>query len=195
MISAVVMASGFSRRMGKENKLLLDINGSKVVEYILRTLEQSDIDQIILVSNNSEIMDIGRQYSCRIQVNSHPEKGISASIKEGCKQCNMSDGIMLTQADQPLLTVKTINKLVDAFNLFPNNIIIPCYDNINASPVIFPNKYLKELSNLEGDRGGKVIINKNRDKVVYVAIKEKKESYDIDTIEDYNKIKKWIELS
>lgn len=38
MISAIVMASGFSRRMGK-NKLLMDFNGKTIIENTFEALK------------------------------------------------------------------------------------------------------------------------------------------------------------
>jgi CTP:molybdopterin cytidylyltransferase MocA len=42
---------------------------------------------------------------------------------------------------------------------------------------------------LEKDNGGKIIINENLDKVIRVDIETKNEFMDIDTIEDYEKVK------
>lgn len=92
------------------------------------------------------------------------------------------------QGDQPLLSVKTINELIDVFYLYPEKIIIPCYNDIKGSPVIFPNKYINKLIKLRGDNSGKQIIKQNLSDVVYITIENKIENLDVDTLEDYHKL-------
>ena len=73
-ISAIVMASGLSRRMG-ENKLLLDFKGKKLYEHTLDMLEKSKIDEVILVSSYKEILEDGEKRGFKTVYNDNNEVG------------------------------------------------------------------------------------------------------------------------
>ena len=47
---------------------------------------------------------------------------------------------------------------------------------------IFSRKYYQELMEITGDKGGKQIINRHPDDVVYLEIKDARELVDIDTL-------------
>ena len=48
-VAAILLAAGFSRRMGAENKLLLDVNGAPMVRSIAKTILESKIDSLTIV--------------------------------------------------------------------------------------------------------------------------------------------------
>lgn len=51
-----------------------------------------------------------------------------------------------------------------------------------GNPCIFSRKYYQELMEITGDKGGKQIINRHPDDVVYLEIKDARELVDIDTL-------------
>ncbi len=57
------------------------------------------------------------------------------------------------------------------------------------SPVIFGKVYREELLKLDGDRGGKEIIDRNLNSVRYLDFSDGNDFVDIDTREEYEKIR------
>lgn len=55
-------------------------------------------------------------------------------------------------------------------------------NNKTGNPCIFSRKYYQELMKITGDKGGKQIINRHPDDVVYLEIKDARELVDIDTL-------------
>ena len=55
MLTGIIMASGFSKRMG-ENKLLLSYKEKRIFEFVIDTFleakDQDIIDDLIVVTNN-----------------------------------------------------------------------------------------------------------------------------------------------
>ena len=96
---------------------------------------------------------------------------------------------MFMVGDQPFLNPSTINILIDTFQQDPHSIIVPVYNGIRGNPVLFPVALKKDLLTLEGDRGGRVLIEKMPDRVNLVSIDEEMPGTDIDTEEDYRRIK------
>lgn len=188
-ISAIVMASGLSKRMN-QNKLFMDIKNKKIYEYILETIEKcSYITEVIVVAKDFEIIDKASKLGFKTVRNEYSHLGQSVSIKLGLERSENADGYMFFVADQPFISENTINMLCRIFNDNLNKIIIPCSNGMNKNPVIFPKKFRGELLTLEGDIGGRVVIKNNLEHVLKVPIDNESEFIDIDTFEDYESIK------
>lgn len=82
MISAIILASGYSRRMGK-NKLLLKYRGKSLIEYTIEATQKCGFAEIILVGREEKILKIGNKYGLKVIKNANAFKGISESIKLG----------------------------------------------------------------------------------------------------------------
>lgn len=187
-LSAIILASGNSKRFGSENKLLTKINNETIFEKVLNTCVNSDIfSEIIVVTQFEEIKSICENYYVDVFENTQPNLGISKSISVGVEHSkNFIDGYMFLQADQPFITIETLQKLNGAFKNNFNDIIIPTYKKKKLSPKIFPSKYKSDLLNLKGDIGGSQILKNYSNNIFYVEFFSEKEFFDIDFKEDLN---------
>lgn len=185
MIIGIIMASGFSRRMNKD-KLTLNFGGELVIERVIRAAKKSRLDEIILVYQNEVIRDIGQKYCIKTVFNSSPEKGQSESMKLGIRASSLNtEAFMFFVGDQPLLDSKTINKIIEMFKNSDKEIIVPTYNGKKGSPTIFSSKFRDKLLKVEGDKGGRKIIEENTCEVGYVTIDDYKVGLDIDTWDEY----------
>jgi len=189
MITAIILASGYSRRMG-QNKLLLNYRGKSLIEHTIETIEMCGFSEIIIVAREEKIIDIANKYGLKVIINGNADKGISESIKLGVRNAKETKGFMFFMADQPFLDVDTVKELNNAFEENLDSIIIPRFDGKKGSPVIFPYSFKGDFLLLEGDVGGKVIINKNLDKVKFVEVQDAAKLFDVDTNENYEYILK-----
>lgn len=189
-ISAVVMASGLSKRMN-QNKLHMKINDKKIYEYILDTVKfVSCFKEVVVVAKDIEILHRATNLGFKAVKNDYSHLGQSASIKLGIENIEKGDGYMFFVADQPFMTENTIKKLCVIFSDNPNKIIVPSFNGINKNPVIFPKSLKKELLNIQGDIGGRAVIKNNQEYVLRVPINYENEFIDIDTFEDYENLSK-----
>ncbi len=78
MISAIVMASGFSKRMG-QNKLLMKYNNKFLIEYTLDIISNCNFKEKILVTQYEEIKKLGEKLNFKVVINKYPNKGQSES--------------------------------------------------------------------------------------------------------------------
>ncbi|MGH4124530.1 MAG: molybdenum cofactor cytidylyltransferase [Clostridium sp.] len=189
MVSAIILAAGYSRRMGK-NKLLLKYRGKSLIERTIETIEKCGFSEVILVGREEEIIKTGNRYGLAVVKNQNANKGISESIKLGVMQAVQTDGYMFFTADQPFLDVDTVKGLIREFIQNPSYIIVPRCDSRRGNPVIFPYSFKEDFLQLQGDIGGKLIINKNLDKVKFVEISDSWGLFDVDTNENYEYILK-----
>ena len=195
-ISAIIMASGKSERMGT-NKLLLEYRGITFIENTLKKVLNENFYELAIITCDKEVKKKCQNYIKKLEKdkkniylvdNKKSEKGQSESIKMGLKTLGKCDGYMFFSCDQPFLTSDTIKKILKNFN--PERITIPEYDGKRSLPVIFGKNFKNELLKLEGDTGGKTVISNHPDKIRIVEIENSDEGRDIDTKEDYEMLKK-----
>lgn len=187
MINAIVMASGFSNRMGT-NKLLLPYRGKCLIEHILDQVMYCPFNQVILVAKDEHIIKLGEARGISVIHNQQAKNGQSESIKLGISHGSEPDGYAFFPGDQPLMDFETINHLLACFNQNQGMIVVPTHQTKRGTPVIFPKKYKESLLALEGDMGGKSIINQNHAVVQFIEVSKASMLWDIDTQEDYQKL-------
>lgn len=187
MINAIIMASGYGKRMGI-NKLLLKYKQKALIEYVIENVISCNFYNTILVSQYEEVLWLGEEKNMEVVHNYNSHKGQSESIKLGIINSPKADGYMFFTGDQPLMDVETINILMDSFNENCNLIIVPMYNKKRGNPVIFPRKYRDELLELKGDNGGRIVINNHLEDVKFLEVKNSWLLSDIDTEEDYERL-------
>lgn len=187
MISAIVMASGFSRRMG-EDKLKLLIDGKEMYQYTVDLVEEAGFNPKILVSNDEEIREYGKSKGFDVYDNPDAEIGKSESIRIGVENTpEEAEGYIFFVSDQPFVTLETVEKIVEEFKKDPTKITVPYYDGKRGAPILFPADTRQGLLELKGDQGGIVLLKDHPE--VRVEIEDAIEHTDIDTPEDYKEHK------
>ncbi|MER0282564.1 molybdenum cofactor cytidylyltransferase [Clostridioides difficile] len=185
MINAVIMASGFARRMGT-NKLLLDYKGCSIIEHVLKAVSKINFHQVVVVSQYKEVSLLCNKYGFKYVDNKNANIGQSESIKLGILNSSKCDGYMFFVGDQPFIDSLYIYKIINIFKLDRDFIVIPRYKDVCGNPVIFPYSKKEELLALKEDEKGKTVL-KNTSKIKYVEV-PREILLDIDTKTDYERI-------
>lgn len=187
MINCIVMASGYGSRIGT-NKLLLEYRDKKLIEHIMDKILQINFYSRLVVAKDKEVLDIACKRGFKVVENKNSILGQSQSIKLGIENSPVAEGYMFFTGDQPLLSKQTIEKMIDAFKNNPQTIVVPKYKERKGSPVIFSSIFIDELKALKGDKGGREVIKRNKDSLIFVEVENEYELMDIDTWEDYEKL-------
>ncbi|QUH31683.1 molybdenum cofactor cytidylyltransferase [Vallitalea guaymasensis] len=188
MVTAIILAAGFSRRFGKE-KLLMKLDGKPMITHVIETIIKSDFKEIILVYQNEEIKKIAENYNVKHVYNQSSITGMSSSLKCAIMEASETDAYMFINGDQPFVDSQVIEELITTFNNRKESIIVPRYDGERGNPVIFGSNWKDDFLRITGDIGGRNIIKDNKEEVYYLDISESKWGLDIDTKEDYLIIK------
>lgn len=188
-MNGIILASGFSNRMGA-NKLLMKINGEEIIRRVIKEIKKSNIRKIILVAREEAIINIGKEEGIIVVKNDDAHLGQSTSIILGVNSSDLDTNFMFFCGDQPFIDSNSINVLIDSSRKMIGKIIVPTVDSKTGSPVIFPSSFKSDLISLEGDIGGKKVIKNNKNIVEYIAINNKLFLEDIDTPEDYCRLSK-----
>jgi molybdenum cofactor cytidylyltransferase len=187
MLSAIILAAGESKRMGKP-KQLMPLGNSTLLEQAIDNLLNSSVDETIVVLGHKaeEITEKIANKPVKVVINPDYQQGMSTSIIAGLIMVDpRSQAVMLALGDQPLVTSRTINQLIEAFIKHNKGIAVPTYRGRRGHPIIFDIKYKAELFKLKGDIGGREIIQNYPKDVFMVAVDSESVISDIDTKEDY----------
>ena len=198
MISSILLAAGESKRMQGENKLLKEIKGTALVKHSIKNILGSAIDEIVVVLGHEGIKIesiIEKNKKVKIIYNENYKNGISSSIKKGLNHISeKSEAFFICLGDMPDVNQNIYNKLIKArynYNkkLIPKKkkeIIIPMVEEKEGNPILFSKFMKNEIMGIGGDFGAKSIIEKNKNKILYVPIKSHGIILDFDTKEDFN---------
>lgn len=195
MISAIILAAGESKRMGKTDKRFLTLEGKWLVQHVLEHLLASKVAEIILVRNGVDDEQlIGFQSErVKIVVNENYQKGMTTSIQKGVSVATeQAKGYLICLADQPLLTAEEYNLLLEAF-LKPQRvqttpIIVPFYEGKKGNPVLFSAHYKTAILTHQEMEGCKGIVQANKSNIVEIEMPTSHILLDVDTPADYDRL-------
>ena len=183
MISAIILAAGESKRMGK-SKQLIPFGRSTILEETVNNMLNSKVSEVIVVlgSRADEVTEKIAFKPVKTVVNPDYQQGMSASVIAGLRLIDSSAlAVMIALGDQPLINSQAINRLIEEFCNHDKGIAIPTYQGRRGHPVIFAMKYKEKLLELKGDIGGREIIDRYPDDVLEVAVNCEGIYIDIDT--------------
>lgn len=192
MVSAILLAAGESKRMGKRDKRFLQYQGRPLVEHVLDQIRQSQAGEVIVVCNGQDDDRLRTFQSERIQivVNSAFRQGMTTSIQAGIRVTSPdTQGYMICLADQPLLQPTEYTELIKAFETayqrHPQSMVVPFYEGKKGNPVIFSAHYRAAILAHKEMDGCKEIVQANRLHLVPLAMPTPHILVDVDTPEDY----------
>ena len=195
MISAVILAAGESRRMGKQNKLLLPIGGEALLAKLIKSVCASDVGQVLVVIGH-EAEKIRRElnnFPLSFVYNPNFREGMTSSIKSGVKEVSPAcDGFLICLADMPLVNTSEINKLIHAYvqNRIKEKrlIVVPVFQGKRGNPVLFSSEFRNDILEHKKESGCKEIIMNNSESVKEIEMDDDNMLLDVDTLDDYQRL-------
>jgi molybdenum cofactor cytidylyltransferase len=189
-IAAIVLAAGKSERMGRP-KALLPIRGRTFLENILDAIGQSSISDTVVITGHHRD-EIERRIPLPAAVfNPDYEQGMITSFQTGIRALPSTvDGAVLFLVDHPLVHPATIESLITKFA--PAHIILPVFEGRRGHPVLFASELLREVLDLTSSQGANIVVRKDPTRVIEVPVNEAGILVDIDTPDDYDKLRREI---
>ena len=194
-IAAILLAAGSSRRMGKENKLLLSYRGYPIIQHQVNEIQKSSLnDCIVVLGHEAEKISAVLPKKIKTVFNENHLSGMTSSIQKGIEAVEEKmKGFMICLSDMPFVTSKDYDEIGQFFfkniEKYPRLIVQPVYQHHRGHPVIFSSYYRKELLEHSAPEGCREIIRRNKKEVRQLDMKYPNILKDIDTPGDYQKVK------
>lgn len=179
-VAVILEAAGDSKRFGSNKLLHIMDDGRPMIASILDAVRPLDVYKKILVTQYDEVAKLASGFD--IVMNDRPDLGISRSMKLGLMSAGNADAYMFCVCDQPGLTTATIEKLIDAYKKGTAGIVSLAWQGKMRNPKIFSSLYREELMKLEGDTGGRQIIDAHKKDLLLVEAESEDEVKDIDRL-------------
>jgi len=194
-IAAVVLAAGKSERMGK-NKLKQILNGKTLIDHVLDALEQTKVDQIIVVLGNKPdgLRSILESRSVRVEtvLNENYERGMTSSFKKGLERAKEADAAFLILGDELILEPTFLDNAIDRMQVKKPLIVCPVHNGKKGHPLLFSRELFQEILDLKETEVVRDIVHRYVSRVVTIDSADWT-VMDIDTPEDLIKAEKKLQ--
>ena len=165
MTTAIVLAAGFSRRLGRPKQL--EIIGDETLLHRAARLAREVAPTIVVIPAGAPLLrESVRDLDVTIVENVEAGEGIASSIRCGVRAC--AGDVLLTLCDQPRVTAAHLRALVAS----AAPIAASGYSGIAGVPAFFSAAFLGELLALQGDAGARRVIEAHRDIVRVLPFEE-----------------------
>lgn len=184
-VAGVVLAAGASTRMGT-SKQLLKWGGQPMVRVAVEKALKAGLEPVLVVTGASypEVQQAVKDLEVQLVHNPDWEMGQSTSVKAGINSLPDDVGAVIFFAvDQPKLPVGFVEALKDTHARTLAPIIVPMVDHKRGNPVLFDMITFKDLSEIEGDVGGRQIFS--RYSLTWIPWVDSSVFVDVDTMEEY----------
>ena len=189
MICAIVLAAGCSSRMGRQ-KLLLPFGESTVISHIVNQITNSKVTHtFVVVGHDAE--QVTKELSSKpvtIIHNPEYESGMLSSVRTGISNIpDEYDAVLIALGDQPSITTKLIDEIIQCFPASKKKIIVPKYDNKRGHPILLSTSFKNEILTNFDDIGLRGILREHESEIFELVVPDQSVVSDMDYHEDYQR--------
>ena len=186
-VVGVVLAGGCSTR-AKLNKLLLEVDRKPLICHTINTISPF-VDRVVVVTGryHDELCKVIT--NAEIVFNSNHELGMFSSVLAGAKTA-LGNDVLLIPGDITNVSEPSIRALLKGNKA----IRIPSFEGVTGHPVYLSKEMVDKLIKEPIDSRLCDFIAKHNDEVEIIEVNDKFINFDVDTIEDYNKLRKEFTL-
>ncbi|GAP14696.1 uncharacterized MobA-related protein [Longilinea arvoryzae] len=194
-IGGIVLAAGRSTRMGTP-KLFLPWRETTVFDSVLHLALVAGLDPILVVTGayRERICERLSGYAEKVTEVYNPEFEnfeMLYSLKLGIhKIINRCDAVMILLGDQPQVQQKIVEQIIQRFNEKRSEIIIPSFRMRRGHPILIRQDLFPSILTYSDNGNLREFLASFNDKIDYVPVDSNSILEDIDSPEDYERIKK-----
>jgi molybdenum cofactor cytidylyltransferase len=186
-IAAIILAAGYSSRMGTL-KPMLKIGDKTILERAIRLFRDLGIEDVIVVVGHgaSEIIPIVHDCGARAIMNEQLERGMFSSVQAGVNALRPeSEAFFVLPVDIPVVRPRTIKDLLRAYSNGDSQIIFPAFLGKRGHPPLVSARYRNEILSYCGDDGLRGFFRKHNQHSEQVEVADEMILFDLDTPADY----------
>jgi len=202
--AAILLASGFSRRFGGGNKLLVPFKGKPLARYTLELVSKLDFyGGIYFIAASPDVAALAADFgNIRVVKNPAPEKGLGESVRLGVLAAEASAETyaeadaevgakagagaayyLFFHCDEPFLDAPTVQLILDARE--QACIVEPTYRDKPGNPCLFSSVFRDELLSLKEGETPSLIKTRHPKAIKRVEVLNPLVLEDIDNEEEF----------
>ena len=189
--AALILAGGFSRRMG-QLKPLLTIGGETIADRLISTFLTGGAEVYLVVGHRGDEIKSGIK-SRAVTIVNNPDyaSGMFSSVQAGV--CALKPGyeaLFVMPVDMPLVNPLTIQTLTTQYNSRPGKIIYPVFRGKRGHPPLLPINLATVITGWKLEGNLKEVLKSYENLAVEVAVPDEGILLDINTPDDYRQLLK-----
>lgn len=191
MILGVLLAAGTGSRFDGPNKLLADLDGEPLVARSARPLAAASLDaRVAVVGHDRERVERALPDEFEVVANPDYEHGQSTSVRRGVEAARErdADAALFALGDMPRVDSETVEKLLRTYREGETpGIVAPRREGRRGNPVLFDSQHFDALADVEGDVGGRGLLES--EPVTWVEVDDPGVHRDVDTVADLRAVR------
>ena len=191
MICAIVLAAGRSTRMGAQ-KLLLPFGASTVIGQVVDSISGSVVERTIVVTGpDGAVAAALAAHDVALVVNPDPAAQMLDSVRLGLRALPPGcEAVLVTPGDLPGVTPRLVASLVAAWRASGKGIVVPVFNGRRGHPLLLSARYVGEVLTQYDDVGLRGLPRAHEDDVLEIPVTDDAVLADIDTPEDYERLRR-----
>jgi len=192
VLAAVILAAGYSSRMGRF-KALLPMGGESVIARVVGSFRHAGIKRIAVVTghNAAELEPVLRKLGVDAIPNPDYERGMYSSVQAGVASLPPEvDACFLQPVDIPLVRPATMAALAARFVSEQAPITYPRFAGRRGHPPLISRYLFAEILAGQGDGGLRALLTNHQGAASDVNVLDEGIVLDMDTPEDYEQLAK-----
>jgi molybdenum cofactor cytidylyltransferase len=183
--AAIVLAAGFSSRMG-QFKPLLKLGGQTTADRVISLFAGNNIDVFLVVGWKKEDLLSGlKSRNMTVVENPDYEQGMFTSVLAGLRHLPPAcESFFIMPVDIPLIRPATIHLLLKEARGNPGRIIYPCFGKRRGHPTLIPARLIHDILLWKQEGGLKAFLNSQKELAWEVNVPDRNILFDIDISDD-----------
>lgn len=183
-IVGILLAAGSGRRFGGDKQLHPLPDGTPMAVAAARNLHAACACVVAVIRpDHLALAQLLKEENCEIVVCSDAEQGMGHSLASGVRATRDAAGWIVALADMPFIATGSYTAVIDALRAGAT-LAATQYRGQRGHPVGFSREWRDELITLNGDIGGRSILEKHRERIVLCNVEDRGVLIDIDRRDD-----------
>ena len=179
---AIILAAGFSSRMG-DFKPLLQLEEKSLLAHCVDSLTEAGVDRVVVVAGHrgDQIRKESKKLGARCVTNEDYEQGMFSSVQAGVEAMEGQDAFFVLPVDIPLVRPATIKTLLKAYK--SKKVTYPEFAGEKGHPPLISGDLRREILNSDGSGGLAAVLEKSSS--LSVQVWDRNILHDADTPEAF----------
>ncbi len=191
--AGVVLAAGASTRMGRDKALLPWRDGTFLSSAIRMLQPVTELVIVVASGNATTLAPIVNAHAAFLAVNPDPQRGQFSSLQVGLQEVlnRGRDAAIITLVDRPAAEVETAQQLRDAFFAAddPTWAVVPEFAGKHGHPFVIGREMIEEFLRAPAGATAREIEHANQQHIRYIPVGDPLITANVDTPEDFERIR------